>query len=232
MPHLVSLLRNAFIAFKNRLSPVQREEALPAASPTPLLPTIGAVTPSPSPLHAPLVAALGAFAQSQLSIGRVMFHGCSATAPHINVAGKCLNGTRKWFSSDATYAIGFGRQHGIANGNGLLWVCCVKEVIPALVGSQSSLMAYNPWTLAAFPKMLPDEFERYAGAVMNLNGPVALLDFPQMIGHREILVSSPQFVIEVLHVRSIPSGQEKQIALREGLMPCMHMRAGEVLRKR
>jgi hypothetical protein len=196
--------RKIIMGFKRWLAPGESEEVKPVAPPMAAQPVIAPTIPGP--LHLPLVTALGGFAQGQLRVGQIIFHGCSATAPHINVVGRCFLGTRKWFSSNAIYAADYGRSYGAANGDGLLWVCQVKAIIPALIGSQSSLMPSSPWA-NQFPWMFPDQFGRYANHVMNGNGPSALLDFPEAIGYGEILIAHPQLVLDVLHICSVPTAK-------------------------
>lgn len=186
------------------LTPTESEDVTPIAVPI-AAPQVTAPV-STNPLHMPLVLALRGFPQSQLRIGQVIFHGCSASVSSIDVPGRSFLGTRKWFSSNAVYACNYGRKFGGANGNGLLWVCKVRKIIPALIGSQYSLISATPW-IATFSSMFPDEFGRHARHITNGSGPIALLDIPDVIGYKEILISYPQLVLDVLHIRAVPSDQ-------------------------
>ena len=114
-------------------------------------------------------------------------------------------GTRKWFSYDASYASDYGGGYaGASSPGGLLWVCRTKVEIPAFVGRQASLAAKAPWEQHEFPWKLPNAFESYAQSVLQLTGPVALLDHPREEGYREILITSPEQAIEVLEVIQLP----------------------------
>lgn len=178
--------------------------------------TPASIPVSPSALHPPLVHELARFQRSELLIDRIIFHGCSAAAPHIDVAGRRLMGARKWLSSDAIYASDYAGGYGGATNNGLLWVCRVKQVVPALVGSQSSLIPFSPWG-SQFPRMLPDEFERYACHVLGAKGSVALLDHQKNVGYGEILITSPEHVLEVLAVHPRPRDRKQAHAFAQTL---------------
>jgi len=196
------VFKTIVMGFKRWLAPAESKEVKPVAPPMTAQPVI-----PPSivhPLHLPLLSALSSFPQGHLRVGQIIFHGCSATSQDIDVLGRCFLGTRKWFSSNAIYAAGYGRIFGGAKGDGLIWVCKVKAIVPALIGSQNSLLPASPWT-AQFPKMLPDEFGRYASKILKKNGPNALLDFQEAIGYREILISYPQLVLDVLGILPVPT---------------------------
>lgn len=155
-------------------------------------------------LHRPVISVLRKFPKSRLKVGTVIFHGCSANCSYIDLQNQKFLGTRKWFSSDAAYACDYGRQFGLANGNGVLWVCQVENFIPALIGKQSDLGSVNPWGID-FPRRFPDEFERHARCFICRGRSIALLSSPLTIGYREILISCPQHVLRVLDIIPIPS---------------------------
>lgn len=205
MPKLFELLKKWSAGLRKRVEPAQNPVAQSIHAPACSQSITQTSTP---PLHAPLLEALSRFQRGELPVGQVLFHGCSATARDIDVLGKRLTGTRKWFSWDASYACDYGRGYGGADNNGLLWVCRVTKLIPALVGSQASLIEFTPWT-SEFPSKLPNEFERYACQTLNKSAPVALLDFPREVGFEEVLITSPEHVIEVLEVHRLPADRKQ-----------------------
>lgn len=160
------------------------------------------------PLNPPLLQAIANFNKSELLEGQLLFHGCGSNARDIDVSERRLGGTRKWFSSDAEYASFYGGTYSLAP-QGLLWICRTRRTIPALVGSQKSLASVAPWKPHEFPSKLPDTFEQYAHHVLSTNGATALLDHLTNDGYKEILITSPVNVIEVLEVVSLPKDPEE-----------------------
>lgn len=169
-------------------------------------------------LHLPLIQALTAFTRVSLLPSQTLFHGCGRHAPHTDFASRLLLGTRKWFSSDPVYASDYAGAYSHCHEGGLLWICRLACAIPSLLGSQNSLAGVAPWPPNEFPWMLPNSFEAYAGAVLKCQGSVALLDHPYPPGFREILITSPANVIEVLDVIELPSDREKARSMASSLI--------------
>lgn len=157
------------------------------------------------PLHAPLLAALSKFERTSLERGEILFHGCRDSAPHIDLQSMRLLGTRKWLSADASYACDYGRAYGGDSGKGFIWICRLRESVPALAGSQYGLIESAPWQLHEFPWKLPNEFARYAQHILKTDSTVALLDHPHENGYHEVLLTLPESSVEVIRIFELPS---------------------------
>ena len=99
----------------------------------------------------------------------------------------------------------------------MLWVCRIRQDIPALIGSQKSLLKAAPWPCYEFPWRLPNEFESYAQKILNEVGSVALLDHRDAAHFNEILITSPEHVIDVVEIIKLPQGPEEARAIGRDL---------------
>lgn len=181
------------------------EVSAPALEPT----TAG----SDDVLHRPLLEKLATFERHFLRNGQIVFHGCALSSEHTDVSARQLSGTRKWLSEDASYACDYGGAFNRKPGEtGHLWVCRIRQDVPAFVGGQRSLIEHSPWG-PGFPWQFPNVFERYAHAVLDAAGPVALLDHQGEEGFAEILITSPEFALEVVDVVTLPEDPEEARAL-------------------
>jgi hypothetical protein len=168
-------------------------------------------------LHPELLKSLKRFKRTELTKGKVLFHGCTSTSQDIDLKEKQLIGTRKWLSCDASYACDYGNAYNAADGNGLLWVCRIKSTVHALAGSQSSLSKLGAWPTEQFPYKFPNEFERYAQNILNISKSVALLDHQSDIGFQEILITSPKNIIEVIEIIHLPKNIDEARELGKNL---------------
>lgn len=169
---------------------------------------------SEKPLHAPLLQAMRAFRQGTFPAGTQLFHGSNVESPYTDFANQSLQGTRKWLSQSAKYAVSYAFNSGDGLGAGLLWVCTLKCDVPFLAGSQSSLKAVSPWE-ERFPWEFPNNFGWYAEAILNTHGPICLLDHEDDGRFKEILIVSHQAVLEVVDMIQLPS--EKSAAEKHAL---------------
>lgn len=185
----------------------------------PVLPT-EAKTAAPTPpnasaddlLHRPLLEKLATFKRHSLRSGQILFHSCYASSEYTDVSARRLGGPRKWVSEDASYACDYGGAFNRKPGDtGHLWVCRIRQEVPALVGLQSSLIAHSPWG-QDFPWQFPNTFELYANAVLDAVGPVALFNNREE-GKSEILNTSPERALEVVEVLTLPDDAEEARAL-------------------
>lgn len=166
---------------------------------------------SEKPLHAPLLQAMRAFRPGTLPAGMQLFHGSNVKSPYTDFANQSLQGTRKWLSESAEYAVSYAFNSGDGLGAGLLWVCTLKCDVPFLAGSQSSLKAVSPWD-GQFPWQFPNNFGRYAEAILDTGGPICLLDHEDHGRFNEVLIVSHQAVLQIVDVIQLPA--EKSAAER------------------
>lgn len=125
--------------------------------------------------HEPLLNAITKFERANLPASQIVFHGCATDARDTDHSTRRLFGTRKWFSSNAAYAVDYAGTYGGGCDGGMLWICQIDRSIPTLIGSQASLKSASPWLPQQFPSKMPSEFERYAQRIFNESGSVALL---------------------------------------------------------
>lgn len=200
---------------------LNRPDLAPALSDTPPAPPIEVLEPAPDPqkvnaedvLHRPLLEKLATFERHSLRRGQIVFHGCALSSEYTDVAARRLGGTRKWASEDASYACDYGGAFNRKAGEtGHLWVCRIRQDVPAFIGRQRSLIEHSPWG-AGFPWQFPNVFERYGHDVLGVRGPVALLDHQGEEGFAEILLTSPELALEVVDVITLPDAPEEAKAL-------------------
>lgn len=195
---------------------LNRPELAPALSEIPPAPPVEVRELAPDPkkvnaenaLHRPLLEKLATFERHFLRSGQIVFHGCSSSSEFTDVSARRLSGTRKWVSEDASYACDYGGAFNRKPGDtGHLWVCRIRQEVPAFIGRQRSLMEHSPWG-AGFPWQFPNVFERYGHDVLGVRGPVALLDHQGEEGFAEILLTSPELALEVVDVITLPDDPE------------------------
>lgn len=200
---------------------LNRSELAPASSEIPPAPPVEVREPAPDPkkvnaedaLHRPLLEKLATFERHSLRSGQIVFHGCALSSEYTDVAARRLGGTRKWASEDASYACDYGGAFNRKPGDtGHLWVCRIRQNVPAFIGRQRSLIEHSPWG-AGFPWQFPNVFERYAHDVLDATGPVALLDYQGDQSFSEILITSPELALEVVDVLTLPDDPEEARAL-------------------
>lgn len=187
---------------------------VPAVQPT------EAITAAPTPpkasaddlLHRPLLEKLATFERHSLRSGQIVFHGCYTSSDYTDVSARQLGGPRKWVSENASYACDYGGAFNRKPGDtGHLWVCRIRQDVPALIGLQSSLIAHSPWG-QDFPWQFPNAFERYANAVLDAVGPIAFFNNRED-AMSEILLTSPERALEVVDVLTLPDDPEGARAL-------------------
>lgn len=187
----------------------------PALSDTPP-PPVEVREPVPEPtkgnaddvLHRALLDKLATFKRHSLRSGQIVFHGCAKNSEYTDVSARRLSGSRKWVSEDASYACDYGGAFNRKPGDtGHLWVCRIRQDVPAFIGRQRSLIEHSPWG-AGFPWQFPNVFERYGHDVLGARGPVALLDHQGDEGFAEILITSPELALEVVDVITLPDDPE------------------------
>lgn len=154
-------------------------------------------------MHPPLLAALHKFGQKKLSAGLKLFHGSRENSQNTDYVNRTLNGTRKWLSQSAEYAVSYAFVDPGDLGDRLLWVCELTQDVEALDGRQESLMSVSPWE-HAFPWEFPNAFGTYANAVFGTEGPKVLLDHWQGKLYEEVLLTMPQAALRVIEVVKLP----------------------------
>lgn len=167
----------------------------------------------PHSIDAKLLAMLRNYPKATVPKGTRLFHGSLATSPHIDIPSKCLTGSRKWLTQDPQYAVDYAYLDDRGgNQSKLLWVCELRNDLPALAGSQYALSSTVAWG-ASFPSRFPNEFADYARLIIPGTGPRALCDHPmqsERLGvpiYREILISDPLHALEVVAIIEL-SGQK------------------------
>jgi len=198
------------------MAELNRPGLAPALSESPPAPPIEVLESVPDPkevnaedvLHRPLLEKLATFKRHSLRSGQIVFHGCAKSSEYTDVSGRRLSGSRKWVSEDASYACDYGGAFNRKPGDtGHLWVCRIRQDVPAFIGRQRSLIEHSPWG-AGFPWQFPNVFERYGHEVIGATGPVALLDHQGEEGFAEILITSPELALEVVDVITLPDDPE------------------------
>jgi hypothetical protein len=169
---------------------------------------------SEKPLHAPLLQAMQAFRQGTVPAGTQLFHGSNVKSPYTDFANQSLQGTRKWLSQSAKYAVSYAFNSGDGLGAGLLWVCTLNFDVRFLAGSQSSLKAVSPWE-GRFPWEFPNNFGRYAEAILGTSGPICLLDHEDDGQFKEVLIVSHRDALQIVNVIQLPA--DKSAAERYAL---------------
>lgn len=166
-----------------------------------------------------LLATLCDYPKATVPKGTRVFHGSLVTSPHIDVLNKRLTGSRKWVSQDPQYAVDYAYLDDRGGNHAkLLWVCELRNDLPALAGSQYALSSKVAWG-ASFPSRFPNEFADYARLIMPGTGPRALCDHPMQskrIGapiYREILVSEPLHALEVVAIIELPGRKDAARAM-------------------
>lgn len=162
-----------------------------------------------SQLHQPLLTALKLYPSTFLTVGTILFHGSREHSPETDYSGRSLTGTRKWFSQDAAYAVGYAfyGSNKPELGQRLLWKCRVIAPIPSLIGSQFALFKQSGQD-SSFPWKFPSLFGAYANEIFQNSGPSALLDHPRDEIYKEILIASHRKVVEIIEVIVLPEDRD------------------------
>ncbi|PWE16089.1 hypothetical protein [Alcaligenes faecalis] len=154
-------------------------------------------------MHLPLLAALRKFGQKKLPTSLKLFHGSRENSPSTDYVNRTLNGTRKWLSQSAEYAVSYAFTDSGDLGDRLLWVCELTQEVEALEGRQASLISVSPWG-DMFPWEFPNAFGIYANAVFGTEGPKVLLDHRQDELYKEVLLTMPQAALQVIEIVKLP----------------------------
>ena len=170
-------------------------------------------------MHLPLLAALRTFPQKKLPAGLKIFHGSREKSLYTNYVARTLNGTRKWLSQSAEYAVSYAFVDPGDLGDRLLWVCELTQDVEALDGRQKSLISVSPWG-SAFPWKFPNAFGAYANAVFGANGPKVLLDHWQNDLCKEVLLTMPQAALQVIEVVKLPEDKSDAEYLARSRFGC------------